>query len=206
MTICAYCGQDNATTRDHIPPKSLFARPLPTNLITVPACLQCNNGASIDDDNFQFFRKLQVPDSTEDSPVGQSILKTLNKNRRLEIELRKSAETIVVQNERGENDKILRVRDNPIAHDRVVERITRGFYYHCTKQVLSEDSFVKVRWHETKPQIPISWDSLNQIDIGSGQFICYYIIDSSGSNRSSWLYNFLSCHWASASTCEQNRG
>lgn len=200
MKICAYCGQDNAKTRDHIPPKSLFDRPLPTDLITVPACEECNNGDSVSDDFFQFHRKLQVPDSTEDSSIGQSISKTLDKNKRLEMELQKSAKTMVILHEHGENEEIMLVPDNSDAHDKVVDRITRGLYYHFTKQVLSKNSFVKVRWHREKPKIPIDWNCLQKINIGNGQFVCYYCIDPNGSEISLWIFHFLGCHWSSAST------
>ncbi len=47
--LCTYCNQ-LATTRDHIPPKLLFSRPRPSNLATVPACLQCNQSFSADDE------------------------------------------------------------------------------------------------------------------------------------------------------------
>ncbi|MFO0890950.1 MAG: HNH endonuclease signature motif containing protein [Isosphaeraceae bacterium] len=43
---CAYCGKVPATTVDHVVPKCLFESPLPTNMITVPACLSCNEAKS----------------------------------------------------------------------------------------------------------------------------------------------------------------
>src|SRR4051812_45143873 len=49
---CVYCGQ-LATTGDHIPPASLFASPRPNNLIKVPSCKACNDGASKDDEYFR---------------------------------------------------------------------------------------------------------------------------------------------------------
>ena len=48
---CAYCGSEEATTRDHVPPKCLFIDPLPSNLITVPSCQGCQ-GLSKDDEYF----------------------------------------------------------------------------------------------------------------------------------------------------------
>ena len=44
---CIYCGQE-ANTRDHVPPKCLFAKPRPP-MITVPACLACNKSYEKDD-------------------------------------------------------------------------------------------------------------------------------------------------------------
>ena len=40
-------------TKDHIPPKSLFAKPRPNNLITVPCCLDCNQRWTMHDEYFK---------------------------------------------------------------------------------------------------------------------------------------------------------
>lgn len=45
---CAYCPAI-ATTNDHAPPRSLLRRPLPSNLLTLPACAGCNTGFSFDE-------------------------------------------------------------------------------------------------------------------------------------------------------------
>src|SRR5215469_8342873 len=49
---CVYCPRP-ATTRDHLPPESLFTPPLPSDRIAVPACYRCNNDASKDDGVFR---------------------------------------------------------------------------------------------------------------------------------------------------------
>src|SRR5687768_10631148 len=49
---CVYCGQMRPLTVDHIPPRNLFAKPRP-QLITVPACEECNGSASMDDEYFR---------------------------------------------------------------------------------------------------------------------------------------------------------
>jgi hypothetical protein len=49
---CVYCGERDATTMDHIPPRCLFDRQ-PATLIKVPSCFPCNNGASMDDEYFR---------------------------------------------------------------------------------------------------------------------------------------------------------
>jgi hypothetical protein len=50
--FCAYCGRRKSLTKDHIPPKSLFAV-WPHDLITVPSCQACNGGAAKDDEYFR---------------------------------------------------------------------------------------------------------------------------------------------------------
>lgn len=54
-TTCYICGQP-ATSRDHVPPKSMFPKAVDmggvdyrTNLLTVPSCAACNEGRSDDD-------------------------------------------------------------------------------------------------------------------------------------------------------------
>lgn len=49
---CVYCAENPGVTDDHVPPKSFFPRPRPSNLITVPACIECNSGAGKDEDYF----------------------------------------------------------------------------------------------------------------------------------------------------------
>jgi hypothetical protein len=47
--LCSFCGKFGPLTVDHIPPKSFFPKPRPRNLITVPACEECNSGSSDND-------------------------------------------------------------------------------------------------------------------------------------------------------------
>lgn len=53
MASCTYCGKPEAKTADHIPPACLFPSPRPSDLVTVPSCLDCNKGASKDDEYFR---------------------------------------------------------------------------------------------------------------------------------------------------------
>lgn len=49
---CAYCGAASET-RDHVPPKGVFASPFPSDMITVPACRPCHATTSKDDVHFR---------------------------------------------------------------------------------------------------------------------------------------------------------
>lgn len=48
---CIYTGRD-ATSADHVPPKSFLVPPLPANLLTVPSCGQFNSDAARDEQYF----------------------------------------------------------------------------------------------------------------------------------------------------------
>lgn len=47
---CIYCSQRPGSHPDHVPPKSYFEPPKPSNPITVPCCRPCNQGFTKDDD------------------------------------------------------------------------------------------------------------------------------------------------------------
>jgi hypothetical protein len=51
--LCAYCGQERELTRDHVPPRTLFSKPFPDNIPTVPACSPCNASFKKDDEYSQ---------------------------------------------------------------------------------------------------------------------------------------------------------
>ncbi len=54
---CVYCHSSEDLTRDHIPPKSLFPKPRPIDLITVNCCRECHQEFTEDD---QYFRNYLI--------------------------------------------------------------------------------------------------------------------------------------------------
>ncbi|MCO6458598.1 MAG: hypothetical protein J5I93_25100 [Pirellulaceae bacterium] len=63
---CVFCGAVGEVTDDHVPPKSIFSRPRPSDLITVPGCAACNRGSSLDDEYFRTL--LCLSDKTGEDP------------------------------------------------------------------------------------------------------------------------------------------
>lgn len=57
---CIYCGSTDDLTKDHIPPKTLFPKPRPSNLITVPCCENCNSSFSLDDEYIQVMFSMRI--------------------------------------------------------------------------------------------------------------------------------------------------
>lgn len=50
---CVYCGSMENLTRDHVPGKGLFSKPLPSTLVTVPCCEKCNVAHELEDEYFR---------------------------------------------------------------------------------------------------------------------------------------------------------
>ncbi len=53
MGECIYCGEQRELTRDHVPPRCLFSKPRPNDLVTVPCCEACNRELSKHDEYFR---------------------------------------------------------------------------------------------------------------------------------------------------------
>src|SRR2546426_1001654 len=86
--VCAYCGTAPATTRDHIPPKGTFPPPRPNDLITVPSCASCNQGASDRDERFRAYLSLHVGlDTPSTSRLWEPALRGIRRNRKLHRQL-----------------------------------------------------------------------------------------------------------------------
>ncbi len=76
-TLCAYCGKREATTLDHIPPRSLFPRPRPKNLLTIPACEKCHKAFNKDDEYFKLI--LAMKRETGNHPKRKGLLEGLHR-------------------------------------------------------------------------------------------------------------------------------
>jgi hypothetical protein len=57
---CVYCGLEKKLTADHVPPKLLLSQPYPENLLTVPACRDCNASFQVDDEYTRLVLSIDV--------------------------------------------------------------------------------------------------------------------------------------------------
>lgn len=76
MAYCTYCGKPEPNTVDHIPPICLFPLPRPSNLVTVPCCLDCNKDTSKDD---EYFRMMLVMRRDVKHPAVPKLLDTVHR-------------------------------------------------------------------------------------------------------------------------------
>jgi hypothetical protein len=47
---CVYCGERDGTEKAHAVGRLFFPKPRPDNVVTVPACGECNHGISEDEE------------------------------------------------------------------------------------------------------------------------------------------------------------
>lgn len=130
---CVYCGEP-ATTEDHVPPQSLFPDHT-VGLIKVPACLNCNNDPSKDD---EFFRNVLVNDDrVREHPEAQEIVAAYE--RSLKRPQARGLKAAMLQKKRqfplvspagiwhGHGTVL---KTDFIRESRVLTRIVQGLYYH----------------------------------------------------------------------------
>jgi hypothetical protein len=129
---CAYCIEPSET-KDHVPPKLLFPKPRPSDLITVPSCLRCNSKAGIDEEYFlgvHMFSEAALSDAGK-ALWKQKLVRTYRKNRGLRNLLARSLIQVRIWTPNG---LYLGTREGiTLDHgrlDRVVQKIIRGLYYH----------------------------------------------------------------------------
>lgn len=142
--ICVICGKRPATTRDHIPPKAIFPKPCPSDLITVPACKSCNKGTSDSDEIFKVF----IAFAGGHSPDGERMfneptLRTLEHNRRLRRDIASTRRDIPVETPDGIVSKPAVLLDS-VAHDKIIEKMIRGLHFYHTGTIIGDRAKIKI--------------------------------------------------------------
>ena len=145
--LCSICGAAEATTSDHIPPRNLFPKPRPNDLITVPACHCCNNGGSKHDEEFRVFLSLQLGMENEKTEKlwKSGALRSLHHNDRLRNHLIKNSWEVNLQTPAGIFVGKRRAVAIPArSHNSVCDRIVRGLYFHHFGEILGSRVSCKV--------------------------------------------------------------
>jgi len=202
--ICVICGKEKACSRDHLPPKCIFPQPLPSDLITVPACAACNMQRSGLDEKFKVFLGLTVGYHLDgDKSYRSPILRTLRHNNKLRSEILSSMRDVIFQDPiQNVNQPAIAVPLDKEAFDIVVERTVRGLYFHHTGNILSEKYPAKVHWHQSLDdelfQIAKDWDTGT---VGDPALVYKYAICADDPEASFWVLQFFQKMWSSVFIC-----
>ncbi|MBS1629379.1 MAG: hypothetical protein JST27_04910 [Bacteroidetes bacterium] len=199
--ICCYCGKAVATTKDHIPPKAIFNKPRPSDLITVPACRDCNNGASTHDELFMAFLGMHVAGQRGEAErlFKEGTLKTVKRNKRLYQMVAKTIKPVNVITPGGIfTGKGYAVPWDSDAHDAVIERIVRGLFFYHYSTILADKADISVQWFNGLPDIDLT--KLYTNSVAGGAFVYAYNKALDTDFDSIWLFQFYNGHWAGGHT------
>lgn len=204
MSLCIYCQTNPATTKDHVPPKGLFKEPRPSNLITVPACFECNASFQKDDEYFLNIALDIFASQTEDGAgVVKKQLRSMRRresrakwkpllNTLMPVELRSEAGLILG------SSVAIRIDTNRLMT--TVNRIIRGLYYEVVKLPLPVDAIVGcLPLHEYEKRHPRNSRTPDLVDciptlpsqvLGDGTFEFRHWIVEEQTFRSFWYLEF----------------
>jgi hypothetical protein len=154
---CVYCGSLSNITQDHIPPKSFFPKPRPSNLITVPACKKCNQGYGKDEE--LFLATFMFTDAGV-SDVGKSLWdeklhRMYEKNLGLRRKIAQSLKEVDVRTPSGIYlGKRMAIQYDDLRSQRVVKKIIFGLYYYEFQEYLLPTAKVNIRFAQYESDIP----------------------------------------------------
>jgi hypothetical protein len=191
---CYLCGAP-ADTQDHIPPLGLFPTPRPDNLLTVPACLACNQNRSLDDEYF----RVTVAAASRDSPqstvlLHQRIIPRMRERPALILDFLKSVRQADVHSESG----VYLGRGPAFTFDRpriqtVIDKIVRGLFFKHANRRLANDYSVEEFAYCPKIETPLQEVimELPLFNVGDGSVFSYrhHIADET-SSESFWFMMF----------------
>lgn len=193
---CVYCGKFSKSTDDHIPPKNLFAKPRPANMIFVPACKECHETFSKDD---EFMRDIFIlTEPTGRHPEAQKLLdKTIRSFKRKEKAkfTRNLFQDAVPITKNNSPSVAIDVRANRIY--RQVERFIVGMFFNETGRRLPHKHYPMILFNPFSPNMTNRIDSIahifdkRSVTIGNGVF-SYQVKFLEGSKHDSlWLLWFF---------------
>ncbi|MGB3366128.1 MAG: HNH endonuclease [Acidaminobacteraceae bacterium] len=204
MNKCVYCGSKDNLTKEHIPPKSIFSKPRPSNLITVPACKSCNNGLSEMDEYFRFFLTIEYMSgsTTYANENSDKVMRGLNRPEKSTFvkQLSNIMVPCIIKNPLTGvvEESSYFCPDSELMNSRVRD-IVKGLFFHHTGKYCYERFLIIPHW--LNYQLNDKWkeyfkhlDNVNWNYIGGSVFIPvfsykYYIVD--GGNYSWWLLEFF---------------
>jgi hypothetical protein len=143
---CVYCGKHRPVTDDHIPPKNLYPKPRP-QLLTVPSCYPCNNGASKDDEYFRLniIMREDTPEQPDAKKVFEKTMRSLGRHEaigfrndllnRVQEFKRVTKSGIYLGKTTGYNFDLNRI-------EKVVNRIVKGLFYIQYQKRIPESHIV----------------------------------------------------------------
>ena len=160
---CVLCSIRPANTVEHLPPRSFFEPPRP-QLITVPACRECNHGSHLDDDYLlAFLVSLDTPGA---SPILDHVRERVTRGLhrpgypglrdRLQeaVEFRYKRDPVT-----GAGVAQVGIRPEPDRLTSVLQKQVRALVYHVTGNPVRRTTFMQLeRIHNRHTRPPEFWE------------------------------------------------
>jgi len=194
---CVICGIRQSIDREHVPPRNIFTKPRPSNLVTVPACSSCNNNTSQLDEEFRAYLSLKVGTSSHDSLDfwAKYAFPTIQSNARLKRQINEWTREVEVFSEAG-----LYLGNAPALfwevkkHDLIIEKTIRGLYWKHYNDILGGQVKLRIQWlRGLSDEIKEMLNRFRVERIGSAFIYAYRRADDLH-QLSAWLLEFYGTH------------
>ena len=172
------------------------------DLITVPACVNCNGGASEDDEDLRFYLSVQVGKPTDGATQlwDRGAHKTLIRKTKLRVPFLDNMREVTTTDQTGKPVKRLGFEAPLDLYQRVFERIVRGLYFHHTERILPPDTPVLVDPIEDPNLLGLKSTFLKKGQIGERAFVYHYAVETDDALNSFWFFEFHDRHYVLVNT------
>ncbi len=150
---CYLCGTVSDLTRDHVPPGGFFPEPRPTDLLTVPCCLKCNNGFSGDDDIMRLYLSANIARSAAGDWIWDNkvVPNTLRRRPATVEALMASMKDVQIQTSAG----LVEATSYAVDHaciERFMIRTAKGLLTHHHPEYDYRNAEFEVRMFDSNPE------------------------------------------------------
>jgi hypothetical protein len=192
-----YCG-NASSTKDHVFPKALFTAPLPPNMITVPACVACNQAKKECDTYFRDYLAVDMRSHGHETAWTQFVGPVLRSARRKQSEfLNHFKQAAILQ--RVATKSGIHLGQWAVAEvdgqriDDEIRYIVRGLTHHHEKIFLSNQATISVQsW--SADEMEVLWAATKKGNyVGpfeQGSDVCSWVYLPDGTGRFVWLFSF----------------
>ena len=138
---CVYCQSKPGTTRDHVPPKSIFAKPLPSDLITVNCCQDCNQSFGRDDEYLRAYIAVRADcHKKNERQVRETALRAFNKHPKFKSQFFKDVRFVRKVPDDSSSEIVPQIKHDEERLERIMQRIVRGIISDHSQILLPLDS------------------------------------------------------------------
>jgi hypothetical protein len=198
-TICYVCGEaltPENRSKDHVPPKGIFPRPFPANLITVSCCRNCNESYSKDEEFFRLIATLGINRTPEaEALYEQRTLPNTIKKSKLKNEIAHMMATSDIQwaevNGVMTPVSIMRVPTAPLKT--VAGKVARGLIAHLHPALATHRLHLDTYMPSSGKLLEVFAflaEDLTELRIGGSAFHAYHGVCADAPSVGVWLMTF----------------
>jgi hypothetical protein len=133
-------------TNDHVPPRLLLERPFPPNLLTVPACKDCNTGFQADDEYTRTVLGLDIRAASHRAIISNlpAIIRSLERPNARAFANYLASKSQPMNMVAWNGDPIISMEVDRERVNRTGLHIMRGLYYVAFRRPIPSDAAVKI--------------------------------------------------------------